>query len=82
VKSAELVASAAAMRETSGWVYALTAGHAHTVTMWPEQGQVELFGDGDFRCLFSSLPAQAVSEPAGVAVGIAQGAIGHYIEIL
>jgi alkylation response protein AidB-like acyl-CoA dehydrogenase len=45
---------------SSGWVYALTAGHAHTVTMWPEQGQVELFGDGDFRCPFSNLPARAI----------------------
>ena len=24
---------------SSGWVYALTAGHAHTVTMWPERGK-------------------------------------------
>ena len=46
---------------SSGWVYALTAGHGHTVTMWPEQGQVELFGDGDFRCPLSNLPAQAVA---------------------
>jgi 3-hydroxy-9,10-secoandrosta-1,3,5(10)-triene-9,17-dione monooxygenase len=46
---------------SSGWVYALTAGHAHTVTMWPEQGQVELFGDGDFRGPLSNLPARAVA---------------------
>ena len=25
---------------SSGWVHGLTAGHAHTVTVWPEQGQV------------------------------------------
>ena len=50
---------------SSGWVYALTAGHAHTVTMWPEQGQVELFGDGDFRCPLSNLPARAVRVDGG-----------------
>jgi 3-hydroxy-9,10-secoandrosta-1,3,5(10)-triene-9,17-dione monooxygenase len=53
---------------SSGWVYALTAGHAHTVTMWPEQGQVELFGDGDFRCPLSNLPAQAVAVDGGFRV--------------
>ena len=50
---------------SSGWVYALTAGHAHTMTMWPEQGQVELFGDGDFRCPLSNLPAKAVRVDGG-----------------
>jgi 3-hydroxy-9,10-secoandrosta-1,3,5(10)-triene-9,17-dione monooxygenase len=50
---------------SSGWVYALTAGHAHTVTMWPEQGQVELFGDGEFRCPLSNLPARAVQVDGG-----------------
>ena len=54
---------------SSGWVYALTAGHAHTVTMWPEQGQVELFGDGDFRCPFSNLPARAVPVDGGYRIG-------------
>lgn len=53
---------------SSGWVYALTAGHAHTVTMWPEQGQVELFGDGDFRCPLSNLPAPAVRVDGGFRV--------------
>jgi 3-hydroxy-9,10-secoandrosta-1,3,5(10)-triene-9,17-dione monooxygenase len=53
---------------SSGWVYALTAGHAHTVTMWPEQGQVDLFGDGDFRCPFSNLPAWAVAVDGGFQV--------------
>jgi 3-hydroxy-9,10-secoandrosta-1,3,5(10)-triene-9,17-dione monooxygenase len=53
---------------SSGWVYALTAGHAHTVTMWPEQGQIELFGDGDFRCPFSNLPARAVRVDGGFRV--------------
>ena len=53
---------------SSGWVYALTAGHAHTVTMWPEQGQVELFGDGDFRCPLSNLPAKAVRVDGGYRI--------------
>jgi 3-hydroxy-9,10-secoandrosta-1,3,5(10)-triene-9,17-dione monooxygenase len=53
---------------SSGWVYALTAGHAHTVTMWPEQGQIELFGDGDFRCPLSNLPAAAVPVDGGYRV--------------
>jgi 3-hydroxy-9,10-secoandrosta-1,3,5(10)-triene-9,17-dione monooxygenase len=53
---------------SSGWVYALTAGHAHTVTMWPEQGQVELFGDGEFRCPLSNLPARAVQVDGGYRV--------------
>jgi 3-hydroxy-9,10-secoandrosta-1,3,5(10)-triene-9,17-dione monooxygenase len=53
---------------SSGWVYALTAGHAHTLTMWPEQGQIELFGDGDFRCPLSNLPASAVAVEGGFRV--------------
>jgi 3-hydroxy-9,10-secoandrosta-1,3,5(10)-triene-9,17-dione monooxygenase len=53
---------------SSGWVYALTAGHAHTLTMWPEQGQVELFGDGEFRCPLSNLPAKAVPAPGGFRI--------------
>jgi len=53
---------------SSGWVFALTAGHAHTVTMWPEQGQIELFGDGDFRCPLSNLPAAAVRADGGYRI--------------
>jgi 3-hydroxy-9,10-secoandrosta-1,3,5(10)-triene-9,17-dione monooxygenase len=53
---------------SSGWVFALTAGHAHTVTMWPEQGQIELFGDGDFRCPLSNLPAPAVHVEGGYRI--------------
>jgi 3-hydroxy-9,10-secoandrosta-1,3,5(10)-triene-9,17-dione monooxygenase len=53
---------------SSGWVFALTAGHAHTVTMWPEQGQIELFGDGDFRCPLSNLPAPAVQVEGGYRI--------------
>jgi len=35
---------------SSGWVLALTAGHALLLGgLLPEQGQAELFGDGDFR---------------------------------
>src|SRR4051794_15925255 len=44
---------------SSGWVYALTAGHAPPVTMWPEQGQIELFGGGGVRCPLSNPPGRA-----------------------
>jgi 3-hydroxy-9,10-secoandrosta-1,3,5(10)-triene-9,17-dione monooxygenase len=53
---------------SSGWVYALTAGHPHIVALFEEQGQVELFGDGDFRCPLSNLPARAVPVPGGYRV--------------
>ena len=34
----------------SGWVLCLTAGHAHLMASFPEQGQIETFGDkGEFR---------------------------------
>ena len=36
--------------------------------MWPEQGQVELFGDGDFRCPLSNLPARAVRVDGGYRI--------------
>jgi 3-hydroxy-9,10-secoandrosta-1,3,5(10)-triene-9,17-dione monooxygenase len=36
--------------------------------MWPEQGQVELFGDGDFRCPLSNLPARAVPVDGGYRI--------------
>jgi 3-hydroxy-9,10-secoandrosta-1,3,5(10)-triene-9,17-dione monooxygenase len=41
---------------SSGWVLALTAGHAHTMAaLFLEQTQVEAFGpDGDFRCPLSA----------------------------
>jgi 3-hydroxy-9,10-secoandrosta-1,3,5(10)-triene-9,17-dione monooxygenase len=53
---------------SSGWVYALTAGHAHTVAMWPEQAQTDLFGDGHFICPFSNLPARAVRVDGGYRI--------------
>ncbi len=36
---------------SSGWVLALTAGHAHTISaFWPEETQVEVFGQtGEYR---------------------------------
>jgi acyl-CoA dehydrogenase-like protein len=36
--------------------------------MWPEQGQIELFGDGDFRCPLSNLPAAAVRVDGGYRI--------------
>jgi 3-hydroxy-9,10-secoandrosta-1,3,5(10)-triene-9,17-dione monooxygenase len=40
---------------SSGWVLALTAGHAHTVAaLFPEEGQRDLFGpEGEFRAPMS-----------------------------
>ena len=40
---------------SSGWVLALTAGHAHTLaSLFPEQGQIEIFGpDGEYRAPMS-----------------------------
>ncbi len=36
---------------SSGWTYALVAGHAHMFSaLWPEEAQVEVYGEtGDFR---------------------------------
>jgi 3-hydroxy-9,10-secoandrosta-1,3,5(10)-triene-9,17-dione monooxygenase len=46
----------------SGWVLALTAGHAFLMSSFPEAGQREAFGDtGEFR-------APSVAMPGGLAV--------------
>jgi 3-hydroxy-9,10-secoandrosta-1,3,5(10)-triene-9,17-dione monooxygenase len=46
----------------SGWVLALTAGHAFLMSSFPEEGQREAFGDtGEFR-------APSVAMPGGLAV--------------
>src|SRR5207302_8560799 len=41
---------------SSGWVLALTAGHAHTLAaLFPEETQIEIFGPtGEFRAPFSA----------------------------
>ena len=44
---------------SSGWVFGLMAAHNLIVGLFEEQGQIELFGDGDFRCPLSNLPAPA-----------------------
>jgi 3-hydroxy-9,10-secoandrosta-1,3,5(10)-triene-9,17-dione monooxygenase len=53
---------------SSGWVYGLMAGHNLVVALFEEQGQIELFGDGDFRCPLSNLPAPAVEVDGGYVV--------------
>ena len=53
---------------SSGWVYGLMAGHNLVPALFDEQGQVELFGDGDFRCPLSNLPAPAVKVDGGYVV--------------
>jgi 3-hydroxy-9,10-secoandrosta-1,3,5(10)-triene-9,17-dione monooxygenase len=51
----------------SGWVLALTAGHAFLMASFPEKGQREAFGDrGEFR-------APSVAMPGGVAVAVPGG---------
>jgi 3-hydroxy-9,10-secoandrosta-1,3,5(10)-triene-9,17-dione monooxygenase len=51
----------------SGWVLALTAGHAFLMASFPKGGQREAFGDtGEFR-------APSVAMPGGVAVPAAGG---------
>jgi 3-hydroxy-9,10-secoandrosta-1,3,5(10)-triene-9,17-dione monooxygenase len=46
---------------SSAWCLCLASGHALQVgALFPERAQVELFGDGDFRCA-------AVAAPAGIA---------------
>jgi 3-hydroxy-9,10-secoandrosta-1,3,5(10)-triene-9,17-dione monooxygenase len=51
----------------SGWVLALTAGHAHLFAGFPAEGQIEVYGgDGEFR-------APGVPPPSGQAVPVAGG---------
>jgi 3-hydroxy-9,10-secoandrosta-1,3,5(10)-triene-9,17-dione monooxygenase len=51
----------------SGWVAALTAGHAFLMASFPEQGQREAFGErGEFR-------APSVAMPGGTAVSLPDG---------
>jgi len=51
----------------SGWVLALTAGHAFLMASFPEAGQHEAFGDrGEFR-------APSVALPGGIAVPVDGG---------
>jgi 3-hydroxy-9,10-secoandrosta-1,3,5(10)-triene-9,17-dione monooxygenase len=53
---------------SSGWVFGLTAAHNLIVGLFEEQGQIELFGDGDFRCPLSNLPAPAKKVDGGYVV--------------
>jgi 3-hydroxy-9,10-secoandrosta-1,3,5(10)-triene-9,17-dione monooxygenase len=53
---------------SSGWVYALTAAHNLLVGMFPEQAQVELFGDGDFRCPLAAMAAPVEKVDGGYHV--------------
>jgi 3-hydroxy-9,10-secoandrosta-1,3,5(10)-triene-9,17-dione monooxygenase len=51
----------------SGWVLALTAGHAFLMVSFPEKGQREAFGDrGEFR-------APSVAMPGGTAIPVPGG---------
>jgi 3-hydroxy-9,10-secoandrosta-1,3,5(10)-triene-9,17-dione monooxygenase len=54
----------------SGWVLALTAGHAHLFAGFPAAGQIEVYGsDGEFRAPGVPPPsAQAVPVPGGYRI--------------
>ena len=51
----EIMATVASGCPSTGWVLALTAGHAHTLAaLFPEETQVEVFGrDGEYRAPLS-----------------------------
>jgi 3-hydroxy-9,10-secoandrosta-1,3,5(10)-triene-9,17-dione monooxygenase len=53
---------------SSGWVYALTAAHNILVGMFEEQAQIELFGDGDFRCPLAAMAAPVAKVDGGYHV--------------
>jgi 3-hydroxy-9,10-secoandrosta-1,3,5(10)-triene-9,17-dione monooxygenase len=53
---------------SSGWVFGLMATHNLIAGLFEEQGQVELFGDGDFRCPLSALPASALKVDGGYRI--------------
>jgi 3-hydroxy-9,10-secoandrosta-1,3,5(10)-triene-9,17-dione monooxygenase len=53
---------------SSGWVYALTAAHNILVGMFEERAQVELFGDGDFRCPLAAMAAPVEKVDGGYHV--------------
>ena len=53
---------------SSGWVFGLTATHNLLAGLFEEQGQIELFGDGDFRCPAGALPAAALKVEGGYRI--------------
>ncbi|MCI2424393.1 hypothetical protein MOQ72_44125, partial [Saccharopolyspora sp. K220] len=53
---------------SSGWVFGLMATHNLIVGLFPEQGQVELFGNGDLRCTLSAVPAPALKVDGGYRI--------------
>jgi 3-hydroxy-9,10-secoandrosta-1,3,5(10)-triene-9,17-dione monooxygenase len=53
---------------SSGWVFGLMATHNLITGLFDEQGQAELFGNGDYRCPLSALPAPALKVDGGYKV--------------
>jgi 3-hydroxy-9,10-secoandrosta-1,3,5(10)-triene-9,17-dione monooxygenase len=53
---------------SSGWVFGLMATHNLLAGLFEEQGQIELFGDGDFRCPICAVPAPAVKVDGGYRI--------------
>src|SRR5262249_11920575 len=50
----------------SAWVLALTSGHAAILALYPEECQIEVFGDGEMR-----MPG--VAKPGGPAIPVEGG---------
>lgn len=51
---------------SSGWVFALTAGHPHTFASWPEAAQVDVYGTTGNVCMpLTGLPGGALEEVEG-----------------
>ncbi|HLZ72023.1 MAG TPA: oxidoreductase [Dehalococcoidia bacterium] len=54
---------------SSGWVLAFTAGHPHVLAKFPEQAQIEAYGDdGDFRAPFVGSPGSAEPAEGGLRI--------------
>jgi 3-hydroxy-9,10-secoandrosta-1,3,5(10)-triene-9,17-dione monooxygenase len=53
---------------SSGWVFGLMATHNLIAGLFEERAQVELFGDGDFRCPLSAIPAPAQRVDGGYRI--------------
>ena len=53
---------------SSGWVFGLMATHNLIVGLFEEQGQAELFGDGDFRLIANTALDPEVSHNGNLGV--------------
>jgi len=50
----------------TAWCYTLASSHAFLIAShWSEQAQIEVFGDGDFRCCQRAAPAGTIERTQG-----------------